>query len=261
MASEPILILDRALAVVRTLRARCPWDAAQTPQSLEPYLLEEALEVADAIAAEDDAGLQGELGDLLLNVAFQIVLAEERGAFTAEEVVRELEEKMRRRHPHVYGDASERPSWEELKAKERAPGERFDGIAERIDPLSHAQRIQDRVSGIGFDWADARGAWRKFLEEVREVEDRWDDDSGRERIEEELGDLLFAAVNVIRLAGFHSPSALRRANTKFERRFRALERLARDRGLKMGEATLDQLDRLWDEVKQTEGPPPTDTAD
>lgn len=249
-------ILDRSLEIVRFLRARCPWDAAQTPQSLEPYLLEEALETAEAISSRDDEALRDELGDLLLNVAFQIVLAEERRAFTAEDVLRHLEAKMRRRHPHVYGDAAERPSWEALKAKERAPGERLHGIAERLDPLARAQRMQDRASGVGFDWPDVGGAWAKFLEEVREVDAQWADGGGDAedggRLEEELGDLLFAAVNVIRLAGGHAAAALRRANAKFARRFEAVEALARERGLAIGEASLEELDRLWDEVKRAE---------
>lgn len=257
-------ILDRSLELVRFLRARCPWDAAQTPQSLEPYLLEEALETAEAIASGDDEALRDELGDLLLNVAFQVVLAEERTAFTAEDVLRHLEEKMRRRHPHVYGDAAERPSWEALKAKERASDERFDGIAERLDPLARAQRMQDRASGVGFDWPDVSGAWTKFLEEVGEVNAHWADGGGgggggadrdaedRSDLEEELGDLLFAAVNVIRLAGGHAATALRRANAKFTRRFAAVEALARERGLTIGEASLEELDRLWEDVKRTE---------
>lgn len=252
MASERSPILDRTLELVRLLRARCPWDAAQTSGSLEPYLLEEALETAEAISARNDHALRGELGDLLLNVAFQIVLAEERGAFTAEEVVRHLEEKMRRRHPHVYGEATERPSWEEMKARERARDERFEGIAERLDPLSRAQRVQDRAAGVGFDWPDPSGAWQKFLEEVREVDERWRARAGRDGLEEEFGDLLFAAVNVLRLAGGHAASALRRANAKFARRFEAVEALARERGLRMGEASLEELDRLWDEVKRAE---------
>ncbi|HSG82753.1 MAG TPA: MazG nucleotide pyrophosphohydrolase domain-containing protein, partial [Gemmatimonadota bacterium] len=165
-ASQPGT-LDRALAVVRFLRAGCPWDAAQTPRSLTPYLLEESLELADAILedAEDDK-LQSELGDLLLNLAFQIVLAEERQAFVAQDVVTTLEEKMRRRHPHLYGDAEERPHWEAHKASERASDDVFHGLARRLDPLSRAQRVQDRAAGVGFDWDHARDAFQKVHEEV-----------------------------------------------------------------------------------------------
>lgn len=243
--------LDRALAIVRVLRAGCPWDAAQTHQSLTPYLLEETLELVDAIGDGDDDAMRGELGDLLLNVAFQIVLAEERSAFSAEEVVGQLEEKMRRRHPHVYGDAPEPPNWEAGKAHERQ-GETFEGLARRLDPLSRAQRIQDRAAGVGFDWDDVHGAFAKVREEVEEVAARIEaaDDDG---LEEELGDLLFACVNVARLSRLHAARALRGANAKFEDRFARLESLARERGLGMGEASLAELDALWDEIKKEEG--------
>ncbi|MBI4513944.1 MAG: nucleoside triphosphate pyrophosphohydrolase [Gemmatimonadetes bacterium] len=259
MASEHDATLDRALALVRFLRARCPWDRAQTASSLQPYLVEEALEVADAIDARDDAALRDELGDLLLNVAFQIVVAEERGAFTAEDVLSALEDKMRRRHPHVYGDAAEPPSWDELKAREGGAGGALGGGAEaleravaRLDSLAQAQRIQEHASGMGFDWDDARGAWEKLLEEVREVDAHLAQRADRDRLREEFGDLLFAAVNVARLCGLHAASLLRDANAKFERRFRTLQALARARGVNVGAATLSELDLLWDEVKREE---------
>src|SRR5690554_772795 len=180
--------LDRALDLVRFLRAHCPWAAAQTPSTLLPYLLEEAHEVADAVAEQDDAALPGELGDLLLNLAFQIVLAEERGAFDAEAVVSQLEEKMRRRHPHLYGGEAE--AWEALKARERGGRSVLDGLSRRLDPLSRAHRIQERVSSVGFDWADARGAFEKVAEELEEVRQALEQ-GGEPALEEELGDLLF----------------------------------------------------------------------
>jgi MazG family protein len=245
-------VLDRALALVEFLRARCPWDGAQTPASLTRYLLEEAHETAAAIAAGDPAALRGELGDLLLNLAFQVVIGEESGAFTREEVVAELEQKMRRRHPHLYGLGKAEP-WESIKARERgAPGDSIlDEVPAGLDPLLRAFRVQDRVSRVGFDWDDPRGALEKVREEAEEV--------GRElaeadpaRLEDEVGDLLFAAVNLARLAGQHPSAALGRASAKFERRFRALERLAAERGLDVAEAGLARLDRLWDEVKHAE---------
>lgn len=241
--------LDRALDLVRFLRARCPWDAAQTPTSLLPYLLEEAHEVADAIAEQDDAALPGELGDLLLNLAFQIVLAEERGAFDADAVVSQLELKMRRRHPHLYGGEAE--AWEALKARERGDRPVLDGLSRRLDPLSRAHRIQERVSSVGFDWADARGAFEKVAEELEEVREALEQ-GGEPALEEELGDLLFAVVNLTRLSGVHAMNALQRANRKFTARFEALERLARERGVGLGSASLDELDALWDEVKRGE---------
>lgn len=247
-------VLDRALALAEFLRARCPWDAAQTPASLQPLLLEEAYEVAEAIAGGDDPGLRDELGDLLLNLAFQTVLAEERGAFGREEMVAGLEQKMRRRHPHLYGGTPE--PWAAIKARERAeraggPEGMLDGLPSGMDPLLRAFRIQERVAGVGFDWPDPSGALEKVREEVEEVaHELVAGDAGL--LEEELGDLLFAAVNLARLANVHPTAALARANAKFSRRFGALERLACDRGVVLGEAPLEALDVLWDEVKREE---------
>lgn len=244
--------LDRALALVRFLRAHCPWDASQTPRSLVPYLLEEAHEVVEAIQADDAAGLEGELGDLLLNLAFQVVLGEEAGTFDAETVTRAIEEKMARRHPHLYG-LGEKQDWAALKARERGTDSRvLDDLAPGLDPLTHAHRIQDRVAGVGFDWDDHRGAAAKVSEELAEVEEALDA-GAPEAVEEELGDLLFAVVNLVRLAGAHPVTALESANRKFQRRFSALEGLARERGVVLGEATLAELDELWDSVKARGG--------
>jgi MazG family protein len=251
-SDSPGSTLDRSLDLVRFLRAHCEWDAAQTPTSLLPYLLEEAHETADAVAAGDDAELAGELGDLLLNVAFQIVLAEEREAFTADDVVRTLESKMRRRHPHLYGDGP-RVDWDTLKAEERGQldGRRslLHGIAGGLEPLSRAQRIQERVATVGFDWPDASGALAKVHEEIAEVTEQLARPAP-DALEEEIGDLLFAVVNLARLTGVHSMTALVRANAKFSSRFAALEVLAGARGVVLGEATLEELDRLWDDVKR-----------
>ncbi|NIR46144.1 MAG: nucleoside triphosphate pyrophosphohydrolase [Gemmatimonadetes bacterium] len=242
-------VLDRALALVRFLRAGCPWDAAQTPRSLTPYLLEESLELADSILEGADAEtLRSELGDLLLNVAFQIVLAEEREAFDAADVVAALEAKMRHRHPHLYGDADERPDWEAHKAAEREEADVFEGLATRLDPLARAQRVQDRAAGVGFDWEHARDALEKVREELDEVAAGLES-GDRAALEAELGDLLFAAVNVARLSGLHAATALRLANIKFERRFTAMLEMAEERELDVEKASLAELDELWDEVK------------
>jgi len=284
--AEPAL--DRALALVRFLRAHCPWDAKQTARSLVPYLLEECHETVDAIHAGDADALEGELGDLLLNVAFQIVVGEEEERFTAESITARLEEKMARRHPHLYG-LGEAESWEVLKAREREeerdPGEErgvLADLASGLDPLTKAHRIQDRVSGVGFDWSDYRGGWRKVEEELHEVREAIERElegassggvpeephassgTGRglggeaghgvtpDAVEEELGDLLFAVVNLVRLAGRHPTTALERANRKFRRRFEAVEALARERGVAVEEAGLEALDELWDEVKRSD---------
>lgn len=249
--------LDRALELVSFLRAHCPWDAAQTPLSLRRYLVEETHEVVDAIEADDPSALRDELGDLLLNLAFQVVIGEEGGHFTREEVIGGLEEKMKRRHPHLYGLGDAEP-WEVLKARERGEETEtreagvLDGLVPAADPLRHAHRIQERVARVGFDWPDANGALEKTREEVEEV--RVELASGdAHALEGEIGDLLFSVVNLARLAGVDAPTALARANAKFVRRFASLEQLARARGMVLEDAGLEALDRLWDEAKRGEG--------
>jgi uncharacterized protein YabN with tetrapyrrole methylase and pyrophosphatase domain len=265
--------LDRALALVRWLRRECPWDAEQTAESLIPHLLEETHEVVDAIRDGDASELEGELGDLLLNIAFQIVVAEETRALDADSVYARLERKMVARHPHLFGDG-ERRSWEELKAAERGTSRGVLGrLAKGLDPLTKAYRIQERVAGVGFDWDDWHGPAEKVAEELGEVRAALDDggssggaapeahavadpvaghESGGpdDAVTEEVGDLLFAVVNLARLVGVHPTTALARANTKFHSRFEQLEALAAERGIDMPTAGLAALDALWDEVKR-----------
>ena len=260
--------LDRALSLVAFLRAHCPWDREQTPTSLVPHLLEETHEVVDAIHDGDPHALRGELGDLLLNLAFQVVIAEEEGRFSREEVISELESKMVRRHPHLFG-RGERERWEIIKAREResrekeasrgasseasvAAGGTLQGIATGLDPLHRAHRVQEKVSGVGFDWADPSGALAKVREELAEVEEALAG-SDPEALAEEVGDLLFAVVNLARLAGTHPVPTLERSNRKFIRRFGALETLAQERGVAIPGASLAEMDELWDEVKRGEG--------
>lgn len=247
--------LDRALELVRLLRAHCPWDAEQTATTLVPHLLEETHEVVDAIHEGDADALEGELGDLLLNLAFQVVVAEERGTLTAASVTDRLVAKMVGRHPHLFG-GGERQSWEAMKARERREAGAPDagvlsGLARGLDPLTRAHRIQDRVAGVGFDWADTSGAFAKVVEETEEVRRALAEGSPAD-VEEELGDLLFAVVNLTRLAGTHPTTALAAANRKFSRRFERLEALARERGIALEDAGLEALDRLWDELKGEE---------
>jgi nucleoside triphosphate diphosphatase len=247
--------LDDTLALMRDLRARCDWDAAQTHDSLRPYLIEEAHELEDAIRAGDDRAMREELGDLLLQVLFHAVVAEGRGAFTMRDVGDTLIAKMRARHPHLYGDG-EKVGWERMKAKARVSI--ADGLPVDLPALHRAHRLQDRAAGVGFDWPDAAGPAEKVEEELAEVRaeltDTSDsDDASRRareaRLEDELGDLLFAAVNLCRKAGVHAAVALDKANMKFVRRFEAIERLAAERGLDVKTAGLEKLDALWEEVK------------
>jgi len=255
--------LARALALVRDLRARCPWDRAQTPQTLRPYLVEEALELDQALKHDDVTALRDELGDLLLHLAFQIVIGEERKTFDAESVTRALEEKMWRRHPKLFGASPPGPlsatrrggtdpdheGWERVKRREPGAGSRtLRGLPPTLPPLLMAFRLQERAAGVGFDWPDASGPMLKIKEELVELE-RETGAGSREAIADEIGDLLFAVVNLARKLAIDPRAALEQANDKFRRRFESVEELAERRGIEIGRATLAELDRLWDEVK------------
>lgn len=243
--------LARALALVRDLRARCPWDRAQTPQTLRPYLVEEVLELDQALKNDDPQALRDELGDLLLHLAFQIVIGEERHQLDAEAVTRGLEEKMWRRHPKLFGDAAtpDHEGWERVKRREPGAGSRtLGGLPPTLLPLLMAYRLQERAAGVGFDWPDATGPMLKVKEEIAELE-RETGHGTRDTIEGEIGDLLFAVVNLARKLEIDPRAALEKANDKFTRRFEAMEQLAERRGIEIGRAALDELDRLWDDVK------------
>jgi MazG family protein len=256
---------EGVLELLRRLRAPdgCPWDREQTPRSLLPYLIEEAHEVAHAIEAGDDDSARDELGDLLLHLAFQIVIAEEEQRFDMRAVAGGLIAKMIRRHPHVFGEAEyagagHQAMWERLKREEKgaADGDVADGVIgrlpEHLPALVRAHRMQEKVASVGFDWRDASGARRKVAEEIEET-DREAAGGTSESLEEEFGDLLFAIVNWGRLLGVHPDTALRRANRKFESRFRRLESLADERGIDIEGSSLEVLDGLWEEIKSGRG--------
>src|SRR2546428_329416 len=249
--------LPRALALVRDLRARCPWDHAQPGDTLRPYLVEEALELDQALEHGEPAALRDELGDLLLHLAFQIVIGEEQGEFDAATVTRALEEKMWRRHPHLFGGSPtpDHEGWERVKKRERRAGSgTLRGLPPSLPPLLMAYRLQERAAGVGFDWPDARGPLEKVKEELQELEAELPPEgtpprSPLPRVAEEIGDLLFAVVNLARKLAIDPRAALERANDKFRRRFEAMEQLAEQRGVEIGRARLDELDKLWDDVK------------
>ena len=241
--------LEDTLALMRDLRRRCEWDAAQTHESLRPYLIEEAHEVDEALLARDDTRLREELGDLLLQILFHSVVAEERGAFNLYDVAESFITKMKARHPHLYGDGVREP-WEKMKAKKR--GSITEGLPAGLPSLHRAFRLQDRAAGVGFDWPNTAGPVEKVREELAEVEQELTAESASEQLRDEIGDLLFAVVNLARKAGVHPALALDRANTKFERRFQGIERLASERGITVADAGLAVLDGLWDEVKASE---------
>jgi MazG family protein len=262
--------LEDTLTLMRDLRARCEWDAAQTHESLRPYLIEEAHELDDAIRDGDVPHMREELGDVLLQVLFHSVVAEEAGAFDIGDVATGLIAKMHARHPHVYGDG-ERVAWEALKARKRTSIE--EGLPAGLPSLHRAHRLQDRAAGVGFDWDDVDGPAEKVSEELREVREQIattpvqrsangapQHDAAHAAVEDELGDLLFAVVNLCRKAGVHASLALDRANAKFSRRFTAVERLSTERGIDVATAGLTALDVLWDEVKGEERAAKSDRA-
>jgi len=250
--------LNDTVALMRDLRKRCDWDAAQTHESLRPYLIEESHELDEAIREGNPSLMREELGDLLLQVLFHSVIAEEREEFDVNDVARGLIAKMRARHPHLYGEGVKEP-WEKMKSKKRESI--ADGLPAALPPLHRAHRLQDRAAGVGFDWPGTEGPAAKVEEELAEVREHLRGaavpephappvfDSAHERLEDELGDLLFACVNLCRKAGVHAALALDKANLKFEERFGEVESLARSRGIDVGSAGLEVLDSLWDEVK------------
>lgn len=245
--------LDEALALMRDLRARCEWDRAQTHQSLRPYLIEEAHEVDEAIDAGDDPMLRDELGDLLLQVLFHAVVAEERNAFGINDIAGALVTKMHARHPHLYGDGVRR-DWESLKTKQKKRSTLEEGVPRDLSALHRAHRLQDRAAGAGFDWPDTDGPLEKVREELGEVEAQLHNSEPadtRESLEAELGDLLFATVNLCRKAGIHASLALDSANRKFVARYDAMQKLAAARGVEFAALELAQQDELWNEVKRT----------
>jgi len=237
--------------MVRDLRQRCPWDRAQTRETLRPYLVEEVLELDHALGEAEPEAIRAEVSDLLLHLAFQLVIAEERGEFTPDQVAEVLEGKMRRRHPHLF-DQGEAEPWERIKRRERQ-GKTLSGLVPTLPPLLKAYRLQERAASVGFDWPDVAGPLEKVREEIAEVErELGSGEAPAERLTDEIGDLLFAVVNLARKAGVQPGPALDRANRKFSDRFEAVEGLCAERGIDLDGAGLEVLDRLWDEVKGVE---------
>jgi ATP diphosphatase len=234
--------LDRLATIMRRLRDPqngCEWDRVQTFATIAPYTIEEAYEVADAIERDDMAGLADELGDLQLQVVFHAQMAAEAGHFVLNDVINRICDKLERRHPHIFGDASESPGWEALKAAERkdhADQSALSGVALALPALERAAKLQKRAARTGFDWPDSQGARAKVDEELAELDAEQDHD----RREEELGDLLFAVVNLARKLNIAPEEALRKANAKFERRFRSIETKPDFEAL-----SLDEKEALW----------------
>ncbi len=263
MADSPGARFESLLSIMARLRGDggCPWDRAQSRESLKPYLIEEAYEVVQAIDEGSREHLIEELGDLLFQVVFHCQVAAERGEFTIADVLEGLSDKMTRRHPHVFGnrvvaDAREAlAQWERIKQDEStdAGGSRsaLDGVPQMLPALLRAQRLQVKAARVGFDWGAWQEAWKKVREEVTEVDEALARGESR-RVEDELGDLLFSMVNVARLQGVDAEDCLRRAADKFTRRFKEVEADMRAGGRTVNEASAEDLDRAWEAVKARE---------
>lgn len=259
---DPMRRLLDVMARLRDPRAGCPWDLEQSFATIAPHTIEEAYEVVEAIEAGDMAALKDELGDLLFQVVFYAQMAREDGAFDFDGVAAGIVDKMIRRHPHVFAEAdiddsaAQTRAWEEQKERERrAKGHdsALAGVSVALPALTRALKLQNRAARVGFDWPDVPPVLDKIAEEVDEVRREMDDGADPARLEDEVGDLLFACVNLARKLGVDPEGALRRGNRKFERRFQAVERALADRGRSAREASLEEMDTLWDAVKRNEG--------
>ncbi|MBL8569593.1 MAG: nucleoside triphosphate pyrophosphohydrolase [Phreatobacter sp.] len=271
--SDDIAALLAIMAKLRTPGEGCPWDLEQDFATIAPYTIEEAYEVADAITRGDISDLKDELGDLLLQVVFHARMAEEAGHFAFPDVVRAISEKMIRRHPHVFGDAGRLPTpavnalWAEIKADEKRakaaerarlglpvepPAGVLGGVPVALPGLTRALKLQQKAGAVGFDWNDVDSVLDKIVEEAREIAEARATDKGREALADEVGDLLFAAVNLARHLDVDPEAALRGTNAKFERRFRSIEATLAAKGSSPAEATLAEMDALWNEAKHRE---------
>ncbi len=255
--------IDRLLAIMAKLRSEdggCPWDLEQTFRSIAPYTIEEAYEVADAIERDDMAELEDELGDLLFQVVFHARMAEERGSFVFADVAASISEKMERRHPHVFGEASIRTAkeqtsaWESQKAEERAAkgaGSLLDDVPVGLPGLARAVKLQKRAARVGFDWTSAKSVLAKIHEEIDELMQAATS-GDRDAVEDEFGDLLFVLANLSRHLDVDPEAALRRTNEKFARRFRHIEERLAAEGRDINETSLEAMEDLWTEAKRRE---------
>jgi MazG family protein len=250
-------LLLELMGVVDRLRSEqgCPWDRQQTAQSLLPYLLEETHEVMESVTADDARALREELGDLLLHIVFQGSLASEQGRFTLGDSIRTVIDKLIRRHPHVFGDqpaadtAVIRQRWEAAKQREKGRASVLDGVPPTLPALNRARRLQEKASSVGFDWQQVDDVWAKVAEEIDELREACTA-GDHAAMQEEFGDVLFSLVNLGRFLGLSGEDALRQAIGKFEQRFRGIEQELARRGRRIEDATLDEMDGIWNRLRR-----------
>lgn len=250
---KPSSSFDDFIKLVAILRKECPWDRKQTHHSIKDNLIEEAYEAVDAIDKGDMDELRKELGDLLLHVVFQTKMAEETTSFTIDDVIYGISEKLIRRHPHVFSDTKVNnegevaSNWESIKLKE-GKDSILDGLPIHLPGLIRAYRMQEKAGNVGFDWSEWELAWEKLNEEIDEWREAVNGQDSDQKMDE-LGDLLFSLVNVGRLLGLNAEEAIRNANSKFERRFKFIEKSLSERGKTVMESDLNEMDQLWNQAK------------
>ena len=248
---------DELIKIIKRLQAPdgCPWDREQTNASLLPFFLEEVYEVIESVDNENWPELKEELGDILLHVVFQAVLAEKNGHFSINDSLDHVNEKLVRRHPHVFGDAKAdeaflaKQNWEAEKHKEKNRKSRLDGVPKTLPALIRAQRLQQKASYAGFDWNEVQQVWDKIHEEIQELKEAQSENT-KEHIAEEIGDVLFSVVNLARFLDIPAEDALRKTNKKFTDRFARVEEELKKRGKTVEESNLEEMDDIWNEVKQ-----------
>jgi XTP/dITP diphosphohydrolase len=252
---ERLIAFERLLKIMDELRAQCPWDQKQTFETLRNLTIEETYEMADAITAQDYQSLKGELGDLFLHLVFYSKIGQEQGLFDVTSVLHQICDKLIYRHPHIYGDTivkdeeEVKANWEKLKLKEGKKSV-LEGVPSSLPALVKATRIQEKVKGIGFEFADAEDAWAKVQEELSEL--RHEIELNSERVEAEFGDVLFSLVNYARFLNISPENALATTNQKFIGRFQKMEALISEQGMDIKELDLAAMDRYWDLVKAQE---------
>ena len=245
---------DRLVKIMRRVKTECPWDREQTHESIRQYFIEETFEVIDAIDEKDDESLVEELGDVQCQVLFHSLLAEERGKFTLADVCNGIADKLVRRHPHVFENIKVKDSgevlknWEHIKMKEGKKNSILDGVPKDLPALIKAYRVQNKAGRVGFDWDNIADVVAKISEELGEFKDSLKTND-RDRIEDELGDLLFSIVNLARKIEISPEDALRRTIRKFTARFQYIEKALKEKGVSIKDASLDEMDKLWEEAK------------
>lgn len=251
----------RLLETLDELREKCPWDRKQTNESLRKLTIEETYELSDAILSGDDSRIKDELGDLMLHIVFYSKIGSEKGTFTMSDVLKGINNKLRYRHPHVFGDvvvsgpSEVEENWEKLKINENALNKPvLSGVPSSLPAIIKANRIQEKVRGVGFDWEKPEQIWDKILEEIRELKEEIKNHDS-ESLESELGDVLFSIINASRLYGIDPEAALEKTNRKFIRRFNYLEKETLAKGLSLREMSLDEMNVIWEEAKKEDGKP------